>query len=374
MDRLAFCTHYETNETTVSTRVCAQEIGLNAVRVTLASISLPHKRKVRRFALTLNAQFEFIHHDYGRDDLPRAAADSFPRPSPTNRGYKVVNPPIFRASTFLFDDYEAMTTRSNWKAGERYPYGLAGADTVRQLEEMLADIEGAEDAIASGSGMSACAIPFLTFLGSGDHVLITDSVYGPVRSLANNQLKRMGIDVEYFDSSITPEALEGLVRPATKLIYLESPGSVTFEIQDVQGIAALARRKGILTALDNTWATPFYYRPIEHGVDLVIHAATKYIGGASDLMMGIVAGSKELVHRMAKAQFEYGYYANPDDAYACIRGLRSMAVRMPIHLESSLKIAEHLEHQPEIADILHPAKPATITAFVDQFDGGGLLA
>lgn len=314
----------------------------------------------------------------GRDDLSaRSRMTSLHRGhrQPTV-GYKVVNPPIFRASTFLFDDYEAMTTRSNWKAGERYPYGLAGADTVRQLEEMLADIEGAEDAIASGSGMSACAIPFLTFLGSGDHVLITDSVYGPVRSLANNQLKRMGIDVEYFDSSITPEALEGLVRPATKLIYLESPGSVTFEIQDVQGIAALARRKGILTALDNTWATPFYYRPIEHGVDLVIHAATKYIGGASDLMMGIVAGSKELVHRMAKAQFEYGYYANPDDAYACIRGLRSMAVRMPIHLESSLKIAEHLEHQPEIADILHPAKPGDSmhARFVDQgFTGGGGL-
>lgn len=291
-------------------------------------------------------------------------------------GYRVVNPPIFRASTFLFDDYEAMTSRSNWKAGERYPYGLAGADTVRQLEEILANLEGAEDAIASGSGMSACAIPFLTFLGAGDHVLITDSVYGPVRSLANNQLKRMGIDVEYFDSAITPAGLDALIRAETKLIYLESPGSVTFEIQDVKGIAALAKQKGVLTALDNTWATPFYYRPLEHGVDIVIHAATKYIGGASDLMMGIVAGSKELVHRMAKAQFEYGYYANPDDAYACIRGLRSMAVRMPVHHASGLAIAEHLEQQPEIANILHPAKPSDSMhqRFLDQgFDGGGGL-
>ena len=289
---------------------------------------------------------------------------------------KVVNPPIYRASTFLFDQYEDMNARVNRDNGDRYPYGLYGTDTVRQLEDMVANLEGTDAAVASGSGMSACAIPFLTFVAAGDHVLITDSVYGPVRSLAKNQLTRLGVNVEYFDPLATPDDLEILVRANTRMIYLESPGSVTFEIQDVKGIAALARSKGILTAIDNTWATPLHYQPAQYGVDLVIHAATKYIAGASDLLMGVVAGPRNLVAKMAQAQGEYGFYANPTDAFDCIKGLRSLAVRMPTHLASSQIVAAHLKQQQEIAAILHPALDTDLMnqRYIAQgFNGGGGL-
>ena len=303
-------------------------------------------------------------------------------PSAENRqplnGYRVVNPPVYHASTYLFESYQDMRERgSSLDSTGRYPYGTFGNDTTRQLELKIAQLEGAEDGLVVGTGLAACTLPLITFARQGDHVLVPDSVYGPVRAFCTRQLSRWGIEAEFYDPIEPIETLAARIKPNTKLIHLESPGSVTFEVQDVAAIAALAKSRGVLTSIDNTWATPLHLQPLRLGVDIAVHAATKYLSGGSDLVMGLIASRQELIAAMSRCRGNIGISASPDDAYRVLRGLRSLAVRLEAHRNSALLVADHLAARHEVAEVLFPARPGD--RFHDQwkaqFSGcGGLFS
>ena len=269
-----------------------------------------------------------------------------------------VNPPVYHASTILADslaDYEQKSRERVADMPGTY-YGRFGTPTTLALEEAVAALEGGYKAHVYPSGLAACSGALLAFLSAGDHVLMTDSVYGPTRSLANGLLKRFGVSTTFYDPLIGA-GIEALIQPNTKVIYLESPGSLTFEVQDVPAITGVARRRGVTTIIDNTWGTPFYFKPFEHGVDVSVQAATKYIVGHSDAMMGIVTANKEHWLRLRATTNELGQSAGPDDVYLAQRGLRTMAVRLKQHWQTGVQLAEWIARQPEVQRVLHPALP-----------------
>ena len=268
----------------------------------------------------------------------------------TRHGF--VNPAVYHASTILFPDTQAMRSRAS-----KYVYGLRGTPTTDALETALDDLEGAAGTILLPSGLAAVTFPLLAFLSSGDHVLIVDSVYSPTRYFANTVLRRMGVTVEYFDPAKAAD-LAGLMRPETKVVFLEAPGSNTFEMLDVSAACAIAHAGGAVTMIDNTWATPLFFRPLDHGVDLSIHALTKYPGGHSDVMMGSVSANAATFPRLRDTQMAIGVNAAPDDTYLMLRGLKTMALRLDRHQEAALKLAEWLETREEVARVLHPALPS----------------
>ena len=269
-----------------------------------------------------------------------------------------VNPPVYHASTILADslaDYEQKSRERVADMPGTY-YGRFGTPTTLALEEAVAALEGGYKAHVYPSGLAACSGALLAFLSAGDNVLMTDSVYGPTRSLANGLLKRFGVSTTFYDPLIGA-GIEALIQPNTKVIYLESPGSLTFEVQDVPAITGVARRRGVTTIIDNTWGTPFYFKPFEHGVDVSVQAATKYIVGHSDAMLGIVTANKEHWLRLRATTNELGQSAGPDDVYLAQRGLRTMAVRLKQHWETGVQLAEWIARQPEVQRVLHPALP-----------------
>ncbi len=268
----------------------------------------------------------------------------------------IINPPVYHASTILF---KTMSERRN-QYGRKFEkdvftYGLRRTPTSQALETAIADLEGGYDAIAVTSGLAAVTAPMMAFLKSGDHLLMVDSVYQPTREFCDGTLTRFGIDTTYYDPLIGASIGE-LIRPNTQLVFLESPGSQTFEVQDVPAIAAVGRRRGITTMIDNTWATPLYFKPFAHGVDVSIHAATKYIVGHSDALLGlIVCSDKDTFIKVRSQVDELGHGVAPDDAYLGLRGLRSMPVRLQRHQENALTVIEWLRSRPEVARILYPA-------------------
>ncbi|KQT53712.1 cystathionine beta-lyase [Aureimonas sp. Leaf454] len=263
-----------------------------------------------------------------------------------------VNVPVVHASTVLFPDTETMRRR-----GGRYRYGLSGTPTTDALEHALDELEGSAGTILLPSGLAAVSVPLLAFLGAGDHVLIVDSVYAPTRRFADTVLPRMGVTVEYFDP-LRPNGIEGLMRADTKVVFLEAPGSNTFEMMDIRAACDLAHAGGAVTMIDNTWATPLYFRPLDHGVDLSIHALTKYPGGHSDVMMGSVSANAATYARLRDTQMTLGINAAPDDVYLILRGLKTMGLRLDRHQDSALELAEWLATRPEVAKVLHPALPS----------------
>lgn len=269
--------------------------------------------------------------------------------------FGVVNPPIYRASTVLFPTVRAMQERGKNKFDTVY-YGRYGTPTTFALESAVAELEGADRAVALPSGLAACAGALLPFLKTGDHVLMVDSVYEPTRTLCDQQLARFGISTTYYDPLIGA-AIAELIQPNTKVVYMESPGSHTFEIQDVPAIAAAAHTRGCITVLDNTWATPLYFKPFEHGIDLSVHAATKYIVGHSDVMMGIIT-MKEAHYKQVKTQVHgLGMAVSPEDCYLALRGLRTLSARLTQHQQTGLALARWLKDRPEVDRVLHPALP-----------------
>ncbi len=263
-----------------------------------------------------------------------------------------VNTPVVRASLFCYESFQQYLDAGSGKA-RHYNYSRVANPTTHVLEKKIAFLEKADDAVALASGMAAITSAILAFVHKGDHLLVVSCVYGPVRNFCDQTLRRLGIETDYF----SPEEAVDLahrVKPNTRLIYLESPGSVTFDLQDLRAVARLARERGILTLIDNTWATPLYQNPIEMGIDLVIHSGTKYIGGHSDVLLGLVAGSADLMSQVRTMGIELGGTISPDDAYLATRGLRTLSVRMPRHQESALHIARWLEAQPEVVRVLHP--------------------
>lgn len=270
----------------------------------------------------------------------------------------VVNPPVLHASTVLSRNLvEWEEKRRRYAQGLPGTfYGLMGTAGTRALENALAELEGGHRAIVFPSGLAACVVPILAFVAAGDHVLITDSVYGPTRRFANGMLTRLGVEVTYYDP-LVGRGIDALMRPNTRVVFVESPGSLTFEVQDVPAIAEVAHRHGAVVIMDNTWGTPLNFRAFEHGVDVSVQAATKYVGGHSDLVLGTAAATEQAWPTLMHATYGLGQCAAPDDVYLAQRGLRTMHIRLKRHWETGLALAEWLARQPEVERILHPALP-----------------
>jgi cystathionine beta-lyase len=255
-------------------------------------------------------------------------------------------------------------------------YGTAGTPTTLALMDALADIEGAGHdcrAALMPSGLSAITTLLLAWVRPGDHLLMPDSVYGPTRAFCDGMLSGLGIQVEYYSPTVGP-AIEALIRPNTRLIYLESPGSYTFEIQDAPAICALARARGILTAIDNAWASPVFSRPFDWGVDASVLPLTKYWSGHSDVLMGAVVVREPLWPQLWSTVRQLGLCVGGDDAFLILRGLRTAEVRMRRHQDSGLAVARWLESRPEVARVLHPALPSHPQHALWQRDFSGASA
>lgn len=259
-----------------------------------------------------------------------------------------VNPPVVHASTVLFPDAATMASRA-----QKYTYGLRATPTTDALTAAIDELEGSAGTIVVPSGLAAVTVPLLAFVSAGDHVLIVDSVYGPTRHFANTMLRRLGVEVDYYEPRVGA-GIAALMKPNTRVIFTESPGSNTFEVQDIPAIARAAHSGGAIVMMDNTWATPLFFRPLDHGVDISIHAATKYPAGHSDVMLGTVSANAACWARLHEAFLTLGVCAAPDDVYQVLRGLRTMGVRLERHQESALDIARWLETQPGVARVLHP--------------------
>jgi cystathionine beta-lyase len=268
---------------------------------------------------------------------------------------KLVNVPVERASTILFDAVDEL--HGSRPALGNYRYGLQGTATHWALSEALTQLEpGSAGTALYPSGLAAITTPLLILLSPGDELLAPDSAYGPTRKFCDTILKRLGITTRYYDPLVGSE-IAGLLTSATRAILLESPGSLTMEVQDVPSICAVARERGIVTLIDNTWATPLLFPAIAAGVDISILAVTKYVGGHADLMLGSATATEPYFRRIQTASWDLGHTVSADDAWLASRGLRTMAVRLKQHEESALKIAQWLKQRPDVGLVLHPALP-----------------
>ena len=268
----------------------------------------------------------------------------------------IVNPPVWRASTILYDSIAELKERQK-DTHHRLYYGRRGTPTQWSLAEALTELEpGAEGTLLYPSGVAAVSTALLSVLRPGDELLMGDSAYEPTRALCDGLLKRFGITTRYYDP-LVGAGIADLFGDKTRAVFMESPGSLTFEVQDVPAICAAAKARGVFTLLDNTWATPLYFQAIDKGVDLTILAATKYVVGHSDVMLGSVTAAKPAWGKLRQTTYQLGQHVSPDDAWLGARGLRTMAIRLAQHQDSALKIARWLEKQPQVARVIHPALP-----------------
>jgi cystathionine beta-lyase len=264
-----------------------------------------------------------------------------------------VNTPVYRASTILFDSV------ADLEASERgdYPgitYGLHGLPTVRDLQAAMAALEGGHASLAVPSGLAAITLALLATTRPGDHVLVTDSVYGPTRRFCEQQLKRFGVEVSYYDP-LAGAAIEHEFRPSTRLVFTESPGSLSFEVQDLPAIAAVAHRRGALVMLDNTWATPLGFPAFARGADISLHAGTKYLGGHSDVLVGLVTCNAQTFPPMHRLWTNMGVAASSDDCFLALRGLRTLGLRLERHTQNALALARWLRERAEVDEVIFPA-------------------
>ena len=262
-----------------------------------------------------------------------------------------VNPAVYHASTVLYPTAEDQVAHRS-----RYQYGRRGTPTSEALEQALAAIEGEGCAGVAllPSGLAAISTALLSVAGSGDHILVTDSVYRPTRNFCEGVFKRMGVETTYYDPLIGA-GIGKFFKPNTRAVFVEAPGSQSFEMQDIPAIASVAHDKGAIVLMDNTWATPLYFRAFENGVDLSIQAGTKYIGGHSDVMFGCVSANAKTLPALKTVMQQTGLCVGPDDMFLALRGLRTMGVRLARHNESGLRVARWLEKRPEVLRVLHPA-------------------
>jgi cystathionine beta-lyase len=269
---------------------------------------------------------------------------------------RIVNPPVHRASTVLFDSVAEMRAATPGH-GKAY-YGLHGTPTQWALAEALTELEpGAAGTFLYQTGLAALTAAILTVVSAGDELLVTDNAYGPTRRFCDGFLKRYGVATRYLDPMVDGDGLAVLIGERTRAILLESPGSLTMEVQDVPGLCAAAKAKGVATLLDNTWATPLFFPAIAAGVDLSILAGTKYVGGHADVMLGSVTANADWYAKLERTSWDLGHAVSPDDAWLGSRGLRTMAVRLRQHEANALKVARWLKERPEVAAVLHPAFP-----------------
>ncbi len=262
-----------------------------------------------------------------------------------------VNTPIVRGSTVLSPTVADLEGHTG-----RYTYGRRGNPTVEGLETALTAIEGGAGAVLTPSGLSAVSVALLSVLGAGDHLLMTDSAYLPTRQFCNSVLRRYGVETTYYDP-LVGAGIADLLRPTTRAVFLESPGSQSFEMQDVPAIVAALRGTDVVTLIDNTWATPLFFRPHDHGVDVSIQAGTKYLSGHSDLNIGTISANAATFARVKQTHGDLGITVAPEDAFLGARGLRTLAVRLARHQESAFIVARWLAARPEVLRVLHPGLP-----------------
>jgi cystathionine beta-lyase len=273
------------------------------------------------------------------------------------RVHGFVNPPVHRGSTVLHPNCESRRTFQKDRFNRVMTYGTAGGPTQYALEDVVAEIEGGTRCVIVSTGLAAIAVPLIAYLKAGDHCLMPDSVYGPARAIANGLMKGWGIETTFYDPCVDESGMAALIRPNTRVVYTESPGSHTFEMQDVPALARAAHARGAKLLMDNTWGI-HHFQPFRHGVDVSIQALTKYVGGHSDVLLGSVTVAKEedyLAVRGAAAQM--GHYASPDDCWLALRGARTLAVRLKQQQESALEVARWFQRQPQVLRVLYPALP-----------------
>ncbi len=269
----------------------------------------------------------------------------------------VVNPPVYHASTILSPTLRDMRELGKIEDADGTTYGVHGTPGTFAFEQAVAELEGGFRTRLASTGLLACTAPLLCYLAAGDHLLMVDSCYGPTRRFCRKMLARMGIETTFYDPLIGA-GIAALIQPNTRVIFTESPGSLIFEVQDIPAIVAEARKHRDITVMcDNTWASPFYFKPLAHGVDVSIQAVTKYIGGHSDLVMGAVTTTEAAYPKLREGWKEFGLHGSPDDTFLALRGLRTLGARMPLHMANGLKIAQWLADRPEVSAVLHPALP-----------------
>ena len=283
------------------------------------------------------------------DDKPATKATALGRMSREHFG--VVNTPVYRASTILYPDYAAIAG-----ADPEYTYGRRGTPTTRSFEEAISALEGAARTVTVPSGLNAIATAILSVCGAGDHLLVTDNAYGPTRVFCEKTLKRFGVETSYFAAG---DDIAPLLKPNTRAVFCESPGSLTFEMTDIPALAKTAHAHnngsgGASVLMDNTWATPLFFQPLKNGVDLSIQAATKYVSGHADVMLGYISANESHAERLHQTHGNMGLYASGDDCFLGLRGLRTLPVRLARHQETGFKLARWLQARPEVARILHP--------------------
>mgnify|MGYP003584002872 CR=1 FL=1 len=266
-----------------------------------------------------------------------------------NEQHGFVNTPIYRGSTVLYGTYDDLVNRRN-----RYTYGTKGTPTTEALELAWTEISGAAGTVLAPSGLAAVTLALATCLKAGDHLLMTDSVYGPTRIYCDTVLQRFGVETTYYDPTIGAD-IGALVRSNTAAIFTEAPGSQSFEMQDIPAIADVAHRHGAAVLMDNTWATPLFFSPHDHGVDLAIEAGTKYLSGGSDLLLGMVSATERWFRPLRRTFDAIAMCAGPEDVFLALRGLRTMELRLREHERNGLEMARWLEGRPEISRVLHPA-------------------
>lgn len=285
-------------------------------------------------------------------------------------GGGIVNPPVWRASTILYDTVADLKARGASTHDKLY-YGRRGTPTVWALADALTGLEpGAAGTLLYPSGVAAISAGLLALLSPGDHLLMVDSAYEPTRAFCDGMLARMGVRTTYYDPLIGG-GIADLIEPETRLIFLESPGSLTFEVQDIPAITAAARSRNVLTMLDNTWATPLLFPALAHGVDVTMMSLTKYVGGHSDAMMGSLTATKAVWKTLRQATYQLGQSVSPDDCALMLRGLRTLDVRMARHGENGLAVANWLAGRTEVGRVLHPALPGDPGHAIWSRDFGG---
>jgi cystathionine beta-lyase len=265
----------------------------------------------------------------------------------------MVNTPVFRTSTVIFPDLETYEARDG-DDYKRVRYGLHGTPTTFAFEEAVARMEGGHAAVALPSGLAALTVALCAYVKHGDHLLLPDSVYSPTRTFCDRELKPNGIEIEYYDPLIGGGIAKRL-KDNTRAVLCESPGSLSFEMQDIPAIAGAAHARGIPVLADTTWGTPYFFRSFEKGVDVSIHAATKYIAGHSDVLMGVIVTNEEHWLKVRRTIADYGFGVSPDDCYLALRGFRTIGVRMKQQMASAVKVASWLQSHPKVKKVLYPA-------------------
>lgn len=286
-------------------------------------------------------------------------------------GRRPVNPPIERASTMLSDDPAAMQDPADGPV-----YGLDGTSAARELRAALADLEGASEAFLVPSGLAAVTVPLTALLRPGDEVLTTEAVYGPTRRFLTRHMADRGVAARFHPAGASVEEVMDQANERTRVLLIEAPGSLTFDMMDVPAVAAACRARGVLTVMDNTWAAGLAFRPLAHGVDVSVQALTKYAGGHSDLLMGgVAARAPEIIRAINNVIEDMGWHVSPDDAWLALRGLRTLPLRYEAQARAALRVAQWLQDQPEVAHVLYPPLPGSVghALWRRDFDGAASL-